>query len=461
MEHIVRRYRNLTVLGLVLFAQVLGLAVQAHRATPEGGSANLLRVWSAAAMTPIERAVVGIQQGFGYAWKTYFDLRSVRVENEGLKLQLDQLRVQQVRLREDAAQAHRLQTLLAFKEQFISQTVAAQVIGTSGSEHSKLIYIDKGSSEGLKPDMAVITPEGIVGKVIRVFPGTAQVLLINDEQGGIGAILEQSRLQGIVRGTPSGTLILHNIMNDEKVTPGEMVLASGGDRVFPKGMPIGRVKTIRSGADIFFDIEVTPATDLNKLEEVLVITRLVEKAPEVEKAGAVRAADMLAERLPSVPPPPATGPDGKPLAGTNGVASASGTPPGAAHSTVKPGGAVTAPTAAATVPKNTQVGAATQADGSAAAPKPLVKPAVSGSTIPRPAGTAAGQGATTNGNPSLAPKPVTKAPAAEATDQQPNAQPRKIPLITDQPATVQPTVQPKKTPPVTPPTTEPPKGEVR
>ncbi|HKD90643.1 MAG TPA: rod shape-determining protein MreC, partial [Terriglobales bacterium] len=249
--------------------------------------------------------------------------------------------------------------------------------------------------------------------------------------------------------------------NDEKVTPGEMVLASGGDRVFPKGMPIGRVKTIRSGADIFFDIEVTPATDLNKLEEVLVITRLVEKAPEVEKAGAVRAADMLAERLPSVPPPPATGPDGKPLAGTNGVASASGTPPGAAHSTVKPGGAVTAPTAAATVPKNTQVGAATQADGSAAAPKPLVKPAVSGSTIPRPAGTAAGQGATTNGNPSLAPKPVTKAPAAEATDQQPNAQPRKIPLITDQPATVQPTVQPKKTPPVTPPTTEPPKGEVR
>jgi rod shape-determining protein MreC len=467
MEHIVSRYRNLTVLGLVLFAQVLGLAVQTRRSTPEGGSANLVRVWTAAAITPIERAVVGVEQGFGYAWKTYFDLRSVRVENQGLKLQLDQLRVQQVRLREDAAQAHRLQALLAFKEQFISQTMAAQVIGTSGSEHSKLVYIDKGASDGIRPDMAVITPQGIVGKVIRVFSGTAQVLLINDEQGGIGAILERSRLQGIVRGTPSGTLILHNIMNDEKVTVGEMVLASGGDRVFPKGMPIGQVKTIRNGPDIFFDIEVTPAADLNKLEEVLVITKLVEKSPEVEKAGPMRAADMLADRLPSVPPPAPMGPDGKPLPANNGAVTAAA---GNARPAARPNGATTPPSAAAITPRKPVAGAtATQPAGATTAPKPLVKPVAPGSTPSQALGAPAGQSTTSNATSGVVTKPAVKKPVAPTADQQQpnslkktspiidqqsNTQPRKIPLITDEPQNP----QPKKTPPAVPPTTEPPRG---
>jgi rod shape-determining protein MreC len=453
MEHLVSRYRNFTVLGLVLFAQVLGLAVQARRSTPEGGSANLLRVWSAAAITPIERAVVGIQQGFGYAWKTYFDLRSVRVENEGLKLQLDQLRIQQVRLREDAAQAHRLQTLLAFKEQFISQTIAAQVIGTSGSEHSKLITIDKGSNQGVQPDMAVITPDGIVGKVVRADKATAQVLLINDEQAGIGAILEKTRLQGIVRGTPSGTLILHNIMNDEKVTQGEMVLASGGDRVFPKGMPIGRVKTIRNGADIFFDIEVAPAADLNKLEEVLVITHLVEKSPDVEKAGPVRAADMLADRLPSLPPPTPTGPDGKPLPANNAAATHVGAlGSGTAHPAPKPSVGTTNSTAVAATPKKTPTGL-TQAVSSPAAARASVSPASTASAPLQPTGTTSDQGTRTNVTSGVTPKPAVKKPVAPATDQQLNEQPRKIPLITDLP----PNPQPKRTQP-TPPATEPPQG---
>src|ERR1051325_5175876 len=195
MEHIVSRFRNLTILGVVLFAQVVGLAVQVNRPSSNGGSARLIRVWTSAALTPLERAVVGVQQGLSYAWNNYFYLRGVRVENEGLRLQLKQVLVQQARLREDAAQAHRLQALLAFKEQFVSQTLAAQVIGTGGSEHSRIIYIDKGSEDGLRSDMAVITPQGIVGKIIRADRTTSQVLLINDEEGGVGALLEKSRLQ--------------------------------------------------------------------------------------------------------------------------------------------------------------------------------------------------------------------------------------------------------------------------
>src|SRR5207248_1625694 len=215
----------------------------------------LVRLWAAAIVTPIEKGFVALQHSASETWHEYFYLRGVRRENADLKQQLDQLRIEQVRLREDANQAHRLQSLLLFKEQFVSQTLAAQVIGSSGSDQSRLLYLDKGSGDGIKPDMAVVTPDGVVGKVIRADHGTSTVLLINDQLSGVGAMLEKSRLQGIVRGTPSGALLLRNIMNDEKVEVGDLVLSSGGDRVFPKGMPIGRIKSVAGSNDIFFNIE--------------------------------------------------------------------------------------------------------------------------------------------------------------------------------------------------------------
>lgn len=446
MERIVSKYRNLTILGAVLFAQVVGLAMQIDRPTGDGGSARLIRVWAAAAITPLERALVGAQQGVSYGWHNYFWLRGVRTENEGLRLQIEQLRLQQARLREDAAQAHRLQLLLAFKEQFVSQTIAAQVIGTSGSDHSRLVYLDKGSSDGLRPDMAVVSPDGIVGKVLRVFPGSAQVLLINDEQGGVGALLEKSRLQGIVRGTPSGGLILHNIMNDEKVEPGELVLASGGDRVFPKGMPIGRVKNVRNGADVFFDIEVTPAANLNRLEEVLVITKLVDRTPEVEQAGPTRAADMLAERLPTVPPPPPTGPDGKPLP-VNGAATGVGaanstrnTPkPNTTAATMNPAARPASPPIAASLsPKPAVAAPKTNNSANAATPAaPIFRPRAA---------------VTTSAEPSAAPNTAAKKPATTPSDQQqpPTAAPKKTNADQQQPPA------PRKTTP--PSDAEPPRG---
>ena len=122
-----------------------------------------------------------------------------------------------------------MQSLLAFKEQFIAKTVPAQVIGSSGSDLSRSIYIDKGDNAGVKPDMAVIAVGGIVGKVWIVYPSTSLVLMINDQSSGVGAMMEKSRLQGVVRGTPNGELILDRVMSDESVTPGET--ASGGQSI--------------------------------------------------------------------------------------------------------------------------------------------------------------------------------------------------------------------------------------
>ncbi len=156
METVLGRYKNLIVLAAVLFAQILGLAVQVRRTT-DTESSRLIRVWAVGAVTPFEKILVWVQTSTGNIWHNYFYLRGVRAENRELKLEIERLRIEQVRMSQDADQARRLQALLAFKEQFISQTMAAQVIGSSGSEQSRSIYIDKGEKDGIKPDMAVIT----------------------------------------------------------------------------------------------------------------------------------------------------------------------------------------------------------------------------------------------------------------------------------------------------------------
>jgi len=304
METVLGRYRNLIVLVGVLFAQVLGLAVQVKRTT-DIESSRLIRVWAVGAVSPLEKALVWAQTSTGNLWHNYFYLRGVRAENRELKQRIEQMRIDQVRMSQDADQARRLQALLAFKEQFISQTRAAQVIGSTGSEQSRAIYLDKGDKDGIKPDMAVITADGIVGKVLHVYRSTSLVLLISDQTSGVGAILDKSRLQGILRGMPSGEIALERIMTDEQVPAGELVLTSGGDRIFPKGLPIGRVTKVSTGSDLFLNVRVKPAANLSKLEEVLVVTKVDERQIAPEQAGPARAADVLAERLPTVPPKPA------------------------------------------------------------------------------------------------------------------------------------------------------------
>jgi rod shape-determining protein MreC len=300
MESFLGRYRNLTILVGVLFLQLLGLAVQVKRSSdPE--NTRLIRIWAVDAITPFERVLVWVQTGSGNLWHNYFYLRGVRAENRQLRQELDQMRLDQVRLSEDAEQAHRLQKLLAFKEQVIGKPLAAQVIGTSGNDLSQSIYIDKGSNEGVKPDMAVITSGGIVGKVLHVYPTTAQVLMINDQTSGVGAMLEKTRVQGVLKGTPDGSVVLERVMGDEKVSPGDTILSSGGDQIFPKGLPAGTVTKVSPGHEMFLNIQVKPAADLSRLEEVLVVTERQQRQVAVEDSGRVRAADILAQRLPSVP----------------------------------------------------------------------------------------------------------------------------------------------------------------
>ena len=343
------RYRNLIVLVGVLFAQILGLAVQVNvKRTADSEPTRLIRIWAVGMITPLEKALVWAQTSSSNVWHDYFYLRGVRAENRGLKQQIERMSLERVRISQDADQARRLQALLAFKEQFISATMAAQVIGGSGSELSRVVFIDKGYNDGIRPDMAVITADGVVGKVLEVYrvPSTSKVLLINDQSSGVGAILDKTRTQGILRGTASGEVVLEKVMSDETVPAGEMVLTSGGDGVFPKGLLVGRVTKVAPGSELFLNIHVRPAADLSRLEEVLVVTKIDERQAEPDQTGAVRAVDILAERLPAVPSkpedavkssvpgtvapgtiaPPSPGSDAKPKAASPEASTASGSP---------------------------------------------------------------------------------------------------------------------------------------
>ncbi len=313
MENLISRYRNVTILAVMLFLQVLGLAVQVKRGGG-GESTRLIRSWTVGIVTPLEKIIVWGQGGLGNLWSNYVYLRGVRQENRDLKFEIEQLRLEQVRLTDDAQQARRLQALLGFKEQYIAKTVPAQVIGSSGSEQSRSIYIDKGTGDGVEKDMAVITADGVVGKVLRAFHSTSQVLLISDQSSGVGAILDKTRLQGVVKGTSAGEVILENVMTDESVAPGERVATSGGDQIFPKGLTVGTVMKVSPGADLFLNIRLKPSANLNRLEEVLVITKKEDRAPSVADAGRVRAVDILTQRLPSVPDKPAVEPASQPAA---------------------------------------------------------------------------------------------------------------------------------------------------
>ena len=426
MEGFFSRYRNLIVLLAMLLVQVIGLAVQVRKALPpsgagpataagpaqgpkDGRSVRLIRLWAAGMVTPFERAIHGSHQGMSGLWSDYIDLRSTRDQNKELQKTVDRLRLEQAMLREDALQGQRLQALLKFQESYIYKTTPAQVIGSSGSIQSHVIWIDKGSSDGLARDNAVITPDGIVGKVREVFEHSAQVLVINDQTSGAGVVLETTRIRGILRGNALGQPQVINILADQRIQPGEHVLTAGGDQIFPRGLPVGVVQQVVRDPDrgSFINVIVKPAANLEHLDEVLVITsldahlspqQLADLTTSEELKGAEVAADAerkkaaaeMAERLPGLKDPNApaaatTGPDGKPLPPTVPV-----TPkpiPAKHPDRFSPGAAgdTGTPDTGAETPAANDAGSEKPAAPKSVPPKPAVpKPATPKSNTPKP-----------------------------------------------------------------------------
>lgn len=272
MRAFVERHRHLSLLVGALLAQLFFLAYQIKTES----DVRLLRVWAVAVITPVEKLVRGAVGAAGSLSEDYLALYGARQESHRLRAELEQAQLRMHELETRAAEADELAALLDFKQSYSSgPLMAARVIGVSPGAATRTVLIDRGREAGLEVNMVVLTPTGLVGKVVTVFPGAAQVLLITDQKSGVGVQVGDTQLQGIVKGTGGSVCRLEYISNEEPVAVGAEVFTSGQDQLFPKGLPVGRVVSAGRG-EFFQEITVQPAASLTRLEHVLVVARRPE-----------------------------------------------------------------------------------------------------------------------------------------------------------------------------------------
>ena len=295
MDSLLNRYRNVTVLVLAIMAQLVLLAYQVKT----GNDVRLIRVWAVTAVMPLARALEGVRSGVTTFAGSYLTLRDTRQQNREMQAELGRLKMENQYLRNELSTADRARALSVFQARSQSRTLAARVIGAGSGAGAKVVFVDRGSLAGVEKGMAVVTPDGIVGKVIAAFPSASEVSLITDSSFAAGVISQKNRVHGILRGQGYGVCRIDNVQSEEKVEIGELFYTSGDDRVFPKGMPAGQVKIVRPGVP-FQEIILEPSGVQNGIEEVLIVLEGVHQQIPV-----MPSADT-AVRLQS--PPPADSP---------------------------------------------------------------------------------------------------------------------------------------------------------
>ncbi|HSB16594.1 MAG TPA: rod shape-determining protein MreC [Bryobacteraceae bacterium] len=281
MDSLLGRYRNITVLLLVLFAQLILLAYQVRT----DQDVRLIRIWAVSAVTPVARVLEGARTATVHFFEDYLLFAKASEENRHLRAELGRLKMENQSLRSELGTAERAKLLSAYRERQPSRTVAARIIGTGAGSSSKVVFVDRGSADGVRRGMAVITPDGIVGKVTESFPTASQVLLITDPTFAAGVVSENHRVMGTLKGTGKPDCIVDYLQIEERVDVGEWFYTSGDDRVFPRGIPVGKVVSTGQGK-VFKDVVVMPSGPRNGLEEVLIVLEGVHKPiPETSSAS--------------------------------------------------------------------------------------------------------------------------------------------------------------------------------
>ena len=300
MVGIPSRHRSIFLLGGVVLLQILLLAVQIKR----DWQGRLIRVWTVGAVSPFERAGAHGVSHVRDTWNHYFALQHTSRENEDLRRENGALKLEITQLQSKAGEADRLAALLKFRQTNVDvPMISARVIGGSADSASQTIYLDRGERDGIRKNMGVITPDGVVGKVIESYKDTAQVLLLTDKESGVGAMLVESRLQGPVGGTGEPLMVMKYIPNDDNVNSGERVVTSGMDRIFPRDLPVGTIAEIKAGSP-FKQLRVKPAASLERLEEVFILLTMKPLELKQESAPSSAAPTAAPSAAATNPPSP-------------------------------------------------------------------------------------------------------------------------------------------------------------
>jgi rod shape-determining protein MreC len=266
MDFLLNRFRNWTVLLVAILAQLVLLAYQVKST----GEVRLIRVWAVSAVTPLARVIETGRSSTVHFFRDYFVLLNVREENQHLQADLDRTKMENQFLRTQLSTADRAKSLAIFQQQSPSKTIAAHVIGNTTGVGAKVVIVDRGTGSGVQKGMAVITPDGIVGKVTGAYPTASYVLLITDPSFAAGVISQKNRVHGTLKGQGFSTVIVDYVQNEQQVEPGEQFYTSGDDRIFPKGLPVGEAAVVRPGKS-YKEIFLAPSGLQKGLEDVLIV----------------------------------------------------------------------------------------------------------------------------------------------------------------------------------------------
>lgn len=231
----------------------------------------LLRRWVIAAGAPLLSLSAWLTRSVSGAWSEYVWLHGARQENVRLKETLQQFALRDRSLEQVKEENVRLRRLLELQAPPAFRGIGARVVGRTPAYLSHVIYVDRGAGDGVRVDSPVVSGTGVVGRVVLAAAHISQVQLVTNGDASLGGLIEQTRSPGVVRGQGGTLLDMDYIGNADMAEVGTMVLTSGLDGIFPKGLPVGRIVESKKGKSVFRTIKVEPATDVLHLEEVLIL----------------------------------------------------------------------------------------------------------------------------------------------------------------------------------------------
>jgi rod shape-determining protein MreC len=268
------RQSRILLLGLVL----AHLAAISHQ-VDGGGGVSLLQRGALTLLTPLQNGLNALLAGAVESWRAYGFHRQTYEQNRQLELRVRQLETELEVREHGASESERLRELLGLRKALPFETLAAQVVSRDGVPWFRTLTLDKGQSDGVVLNAPVLSPTGVVGRVFAVGPHAARVQVLLDRDSGAGVVVERSRAAGVVSGQVTGPdsasedLVMKYVEDRADVVVGDVVVTSGLDRIYPKGLVVGRVRSVKKGAGLFQEIRVEPSARFSRLEEVLVVRR--------------------------------------------------------------------------------------------------------------------------------------------------------------------------------------------
>ncbi len=262
--------KSAMIVGLIILvaANIIALSIISKKPYPSYGMGQI----AITCVAPFQRLIVRSTRTMKDIWRHYFSLVSVARENDELRRKLQRARQESNRCREIRLANRRLRKLLALSQVVDDRSLAAEVVGKDPTPWFKTILVDKGRRHGVIKGMPVVSPDGVVGVIIEVAPGFSKVMLLTDPNSAVDALVQGSRARGIIKGGPEGMCLFKYVLRKHDIREGEIVVTSGMDGVFPKGLRVGKVASVvKEPAGIFQHVTVAPAVDFERLEEVLIL----------------------------------------------------------------------------------------------------------------------------------------------------------------------------------------------